>query len=104
MSQCGVKFKAYPTEEQKLKLSQWMGCSRFIYNSKCQEDEYFRTFRKHSLSLTGYNIPIDQTYSQFKTELTSWLKDCPSQRLRNTSVRWYRAYQRYSQGVSSLPK
>lgn len=104
MSQCGVKFKANPTEEQKLKLSQWMGCARFVYNCKCDEDQYFRLFRNHSLSLTGEDIPIDQTYSQFKTELTSWLKDCPSQILRNSAVRWYEAYKRYFKGLSGRPR
>ncbi len=103
MSQCGVKFKANPTEEQKLKLSQWMGCARFIYNAKCDEDEYFRRFRNHSLALTGEHIPIDRTYSQFKTELTPWLKDCPSQILRSSAFRWYEAYQRFFQGLSGRP-
>lgn len=50
MSLNGVKFKANLTEAQKLNLAQWMGCARFIYNCKCQEDEYFRTFRNHSLA------------------------------------------------------
>ncbi|MBI4853214.1 MAG: transposase [Acidobacteria bacterium] len=103
MSQQGIKFKANPTSEQKLILSQWMGCARFIYNAKCDEDQYLRTFLRHSLSLTGEKIPIDQTYSQFKTELTPWLKDCPSQILRNSAVRWYEAYQRYFQGLAARP-
>lgn len=103
MSLNGVKFKANPTSEQKLILSQWMGCARFIYNAKCDEDQYLRTFLRHSLSLTGWSIPIDQTYSQFKTELTPWLKDCPSQILRNSAVRWYEAYQRYFQGLAQRP-
>ncbi|KAF0250545.1 MAG: transposase family protein [bacterium] len=103
MSLNGVKFKANPTSEQKLILSQWMGCARFIYNAKCDEDQYLRTFLKHSLSLTGWSVPIDQTYSQFKTELTPWLADCPSQILRNSSVRWYEAYQRYFQGLAGRP-
>jgi putative transposase len=103
MSLNGVKFKANPTSEQKLILSQWMGCARFIYNAKCDEDQYLRTFLKHSLSLTGWSVPIDQTYSQFKTELTPWLKDCPSQILRNSAVRWYEAYQRYFQGLGGRP-
>lgn len=101
---CGVKFQAYPSSEQKLVLSKWMGCARFVYNSKCEEDEYFRKFRNHSLSLTGENIPIDQSYSQFKTELTPWLKDCPSQILRNSVARWYEAYQRYFNGLSGRPR
>lgn len=103
MSLCGVKFIANPTEKQKLVLSQWMGCARFIYNAKCSEDEYYRTFLKHSLSLTGEKVPVDQTYSQFKSELTPWLADCPSQILRNSAGRWYEAYQRYFQGLGGRP-
>lgn len=104
MSLCGVKFIANPTEEQKLKLSQWMGCSRFIYNSKCAEDEYFRKFRNSSLSLTGHSISIDRSYSQFKSELTPWLSDCPSQILRSSAFHWYEAYQRYFKGLSGRPR
>ena len=36
----GVKFRAYPTSIQKKTLSEWMGCARFIYNAKCDEDRY----------------------------------------------------------------
>jgi len=104
MSLCGVKFLANPTKEQKLVLSQWMGCARFIYNAKCDQDEYYRTFLKHSLSLTGEKTPIDQTYSQFKSELTPWLADCPSQILRNSAARFYQAYQRFFQGLSARPR
>ena len=103
MSLCGVKFAAHPTEEQKLVLSQWMGCARFIYNAKCDEDQYYRTFLKQSLSLTGEKTPVDQTYSQFKSELTPWLADCPSQILRNSAVNWYEAYQRFFQGLGGRP-
>lgn len=103
MSLNGVKFKAKPTSEQKRVLSQWMGAARFIYNAKCDQDQYYRTFLKHSLSLTGEKVPIDQTYSQFKTQLTPWLKDCPSQILRNSAVRWYEAYQRFFQGLGGRP-
>ncbi|MGE5751686.1 MAG: helix-turn-helix domain-containing protein [Nitrospirota bacterium] len=63
----GVKFRCYPTEEQQKILSQWMGCQRFIYNAKVSEDRYFRTFRNHSLSLTGIQTPVDQQYAQFKS-------------------------------------
>jgi len=104
MSLCGVKFLAHPTEEQKLVLSQWMGCARFIYNAKCEEDEYYRKFLWSSLALTGERIPVDQSYSQFKTELTPWLSECPSQILRNSAVRFYQAYQRFFQGLSACPR
>ena len=61
MSLCGVKFKAFPTGQQKRILSQWMGCARFIYSAKCDEDFYFRTFKAHSPALVGEPVPVDQT-------------------------------------------
>ncbi|WP_286397328.1 helix-turn-helix domain-containing protein [Acinetobacter towneri] len=33
----GIQLRAYPTNHQKLILSQWMGCARFIWNAKCDE-------------------------------------------------------------------
>ncbi len=103
MSLCGVKFKANPTGEQKQVLSQWMGCARFVYNAKVEEMNYFWTFRRQSLALTGYPLPVDQSYSRFKSELTPWLSDCPSQILRNAVTNWYEAFQRFRQGKSGLP-
>ena len=38
MPSFGVKFRAYPTIEQANILSQWIGCSRVIYNCKVTED------------------------------------------------------------------
>jgi putative transposase len=58
----------------------------------------------HSLGLTGKKVPIDQTYAQYKTELTPWLSDCPSQILRNSAVIWYQAYQKYLRGLAGRPK
>ena len=62
----GVRFRCYPSKEQSPIFSQWIGHQRFIYNSKVEEERYFRTFRNHSLTLTGQFIPADQQYSQFK--------------------------------------
>jgi putative transposase len=90
---CGVKFIAYPTEKQKRVLSQWIGCVRFIYYAKYDENEYYCTFLRHSLASTGEKTPINQTYSQIKSKLTPWLDECPSQILRNSASRWYQAYQ-----------
>ena len=104
MGLIGIKFRAYPSSEQKQTLSQWIGCARFIYNAKCDEDKYFRTLLKKSLSLTGEQVPVDQSYSQFKTEQTGWLDDCPSQILRNSAVNWYHAYQRFFQGLGGRPQ
>jgi len=104
MTFTGVKFRAYPTQGQKQTFSQWIGCARFIYNAKCDDDFYFRSFIKKNLALTGEQIPVDQTYSQYKTELTPFLADCPSQILRNSAVNWFNSYQRFFQGLGGRPK
>jgi len=100
----GVKFRAYPTQKQKVIFSKWMGCSRFIYNAKCDEDKYFRIFSSKALSLIGKKPKIDQKYSHFKSkELSPWLYEVPSQILRNASVRWYDAYKRFFKNLSQRP-
>ncbi|MBW1987670.1 MAG: transposase [Deltaproteobacteria bacterium] len=100
----GVKFRCYPNPEQEKILSEWIGCQRVIYNAKVAEDRYFRTFRNHSLSLTGYQIPVDQKYSQFKDrELTPFLYKVPSEILRNGATRFMQAYRRYYQGLANHP-
>ena len=99
----GVRFALYPTPAQATALRQWIGCQRVIYNAKVAEDQYFYAFRRKALSLTGEAAPLDQQYSQFKTELTPWLSEVPSQILRNGSVRWRGAKQRQLQGLAGAP-
>ena len=96
----GKLFRIYPTKEQEKILSQWIGHQRFIFNSLVQENRYYRTFSRKALALTGEAIPCDQKYSQFIGEGTAFLKDVPSQILRNGAYRWYTAYQRFFQKVA----
>jgi putative transposase len=98
MVMCGIKMRAWPTSYQKLTLSQWMGCSRLIYNGKCDEQEYFFKFKCRFPELTSEKIPVDQAYSHFKTEVSTFLNECPSEILRNSSVIWYQAMQRFFKG------
>ena len=91
----GIKYKANPTEEQKLILSQWMGCSRTIWNAKCDEDKYLRGFARKYLPIQTYP-EINKSYSQYKDkELTPWLFKCPSQILRDSSRNWHLTYWSY---------
>jgi putative transposase len=82
---------------------QWVGCQRYVYNAKAGEDQYFRRFARRSLTHTGEFAPIDQQYSHFKTELTPWLCEVPSQVLRNGAVLWIQAYGRYFSKHSGRP-
>ena len=102
--QTGVKFRCYPTKQQASTLLQWIGAQRFIYNAKVSEDRYFRVFARHSLSHTGEYAPVDLQYAQFKNdELTPWMKQIPSQVLRNGATKWLTAYQRYFKKLGGRP-
>lgn len=93
----GFRFRCYPDLQQQGVLLQWIGCQRFVYNAKVGEDQYFRTFCRKALALAGQYPPIDQQYSHFKTELTPWLYQVPSQVLSNGAKRWMQSYSRYFQ-------
>ena len=101
--QIGNRFRCYPTPAQAKTLLQWIGCQRYVYNAKVGEDQYFRRFARKSLAHTGQFAPIDQQYSHFKTELTPWLSEVPSQILRNAAVLWKQAYSRYFQKLGGRP-
>jgi len=100
----GVKFRAHPNSKQKLVLSQWMGCARFIWNAKVDEEKYYRTFALKYYPIGTY-APVDQKAAQFKSkELTPWLYQCPSQIIRNSAVNWYQTYQKFMKGQCGKPK
>ncbi|MVC38757.1 transposase [Vibrio cholerae] len=100
----GIKLRANPTSNQKLVLSQWMGCARSIWNAKVDEERYYRTFARKYYPIGTY-APLDQKTSQFKSkELSPWLYQCPSQILRNSAVNWYQTYQKLMKGACGRPK
>lgn len=101
--QSGFRFRLYPTPEQASRLLRWIGCQRFIYNAKVSEDRYFRVFARKSLQHAGQFAPQDQQYSHFITEATPWLREVPSQVLRNGAVRWKQAYSRYWKKLGGRP-
>lgn len=100
----GIRLQAHPTEGQKPILSRWMGCARYVWNAKCDEDRYLSRFAKKYLPVKTY-APFDQTYSQYKDkELSPWLFECPSQILRNSTANWYQTYQKFLSGECGKPK
>jgi putative transposase len=100
----GIKFRCYPTEEQEIVLSKWMGCQRFIYNAKVAEDRYYRSFARKALSLAGETPPVDQQYSRYKNkELTPFLYEVPPEILRNGATRFMGAYSRFFKGLAGRP-
>ena len=100
----GIKLRANPNAKQKLVLSQWMGCARFIWNAKVDEEKYYRTFASKYYPIGTY-APLDQKASHFKSKaLTPWLYQCPSQIIRNSATHWYQTYQKFMKGQCGRPK
>ena len=100
----GYKFRLYPNPEQQQILLRWIGCQRLIYNAKVQEDRYYRRFQRRMVGMVGEDIPLDQQYSRFITDQTVFLKQVPSQILRNGAVKFRQAYQRFFQKLGGRPK
>ena len=100
----GYTFRLYPNTEQEQILLPWIGCQRVIYNAKVQEDRYFRRFARRMVGTAGEKIPVDQEYSCFITEKTAFLKQVPSQILRNGAVKFRQAYERVFQKLGGRPQ
>jgi putative transposase len=98
----GIRFKAYPDAGQAETLSQWIGCARVIWNAKCDEDNYLRTFARKYLP-TGTFPALNKEYSHFKSEETAWLSQCPSQLLRNSATIWHKTYSNFLKGICGRP-
>lgn len=84
----GIKIRIYPTDEQKVELSKWMGASRVVWNAKCSQWKYESTYAKKYLPLGTY-AEIDASYAQFKDrELTSYLYDMPAEIPKSVANLW----------------
>ena len=101
--QQGFRFRAYPNAQQAETLLRWIGCQRFIYNAKVEEDRYYRACQRRLVNV-GIQRPIDQQYARFITDETPWLREVPSVVLRNGAVRWKNAYSRHFSGLGGRPK
>ena len=106
----GYRFRAYPSKSVAQTLLRWTGCQRFIYNAKVREDRYFRAFQRRFADFAGQHAPVDQAYSHLigdgagNPELdTTWLRQVPSQVLRNGAARFYTAYKRFFEGLARRP-
>lgn len=104
----GRKFRIYPTAQQAIALPRCIGCQRVIRNAKVEETNvqaWLRRFSKFS-DRSGDEIggkAFDQAYSHFDTELNPWLREVPSQILRNVIYRAKAAFVRYWKGEAKKP-
>jgi putative transposase len=100
----GIRIKANPTGHQRLILSQWMGCARFIWNAKCDENRYYSAYARKYCPIGTY-APVDKKYSHFKDdELSPWLSECPGKILANSACNWFDTFQDFMKGRCGKPK
>ena len=99
----GAKFRAYPGA-LKFPLRRWIGHQRFIINAKVGEERYFTRFARSALSLTGERPPADQAYSHFIGPDSEFLREVPSQILRNGAYRFAQARLRFQKGLGGAPQ
>ena len=99
----GIRYRAYPNTKQAETLSEWIGCAKLIWNAKCDEDRYLSTFAKKYLPVGTFPKP-EQSYAQYKSDDTKFLRECPSQILRNSSVIWFNTYQKFLKGSCGKPR
>ena len=93
------RFRMYPDKEQQVKLNQFLGTSRFIYNHYLSLKE--RTYKEEgkNLSLSDLKknlVPLQQEYP--------WLKEMDSMILRSSLDDLDKAYLGFFQKKNGYPK
>lgn len=97
--QQGRRYKIYPTPAQAASLRRWTGCQRFVYNAKREEQRYQSWLKRRAILSPSWHqtggLPagmngaaFDQTFAQFKTETTGFLRTVPAVILRNAVYRF----------------
>ena len=102
--QSGVCFAAYPDAKVAGELSRWIGCQRHVINCKVEEDKE-RARAYLAAKAFGPVQPTfpDQAYSHFHTSDKPWLREVPSQILRNGAVRFMAAKSRQMKKLAKAP-
>ena len=98
----GRRYRLYPTPGQAKTLAQWIGCVRWVYNAKVEEERYLAWLRRCSIfSASWTGVPagrnpwsMDQSFGHLKGGKGDrpWLHLVPSQLYRNAIVQWKQAW------------
>lgn len=92
----GVRFRARPSRQLQAILRVWIGHQRFIVNSKVRERR-----ERHN---AGLEPDKSQKYAHLVTEDSEFLRDVPSQLLRNGVYRYFNSLKRFEAGLGGPPK
>jgi putative transposase len=89
-----LKYRIYPTEDQKTLLSKTFGCVRFIYNAILGD-------KKKAYAETGKNITF--TPAGYK-EANPWLKEEDSLALSNSQLHIEAAFKNFFEKKGRIPE
>ncbi len=96
------KFRMYPSDEQKILLAKFFGCTRFVYNHFLERKIKQYEFDKSSLS---YNACANEMAQLKKTEQYSFLKEADSIALQQSLRHLDTAFQNFfKQPKTGFPK
>jgi putative transposase len=110
--QIGLRTRCYPRPKLAMTLAQWTGCQRVIRNAKGSELDLLLWLRKRAILSPSWDgpdpqsepFPLDQTFSQFKSDQTPWLSAVPSQILRNGVVRYKKGWSNHWKNPSHFSR
>lgn len=95
----GMRYRIYPTKEQKVILEKHFGSCRFIYNKFLNIRQLMYGNFHSSISKTF----LDKHILVFK-EIYPWLKEVNSQSLQQANKNLDTAYQRFFKGLGGYPQ
>jgi len=101
------KIRVYPNKEQEQKLTQYMGCARFVYNSCLEANEtdygYKETHPDDDIGTIGNKTYFNNHLNTLK-QVKPWLKSVESTCLQASYERLIDSLKRFFNGQSRYPK
>lgn len=95
-----IREEIFPTEEQKQKILQTLGCCRFVYNYMLSRNRKAYGRRKANV-MSRYEM---QNLLPKLKQVYPWLKDADSQALQHSCQRLSEAYKRFFKTKKGYPK
>ena len=97
--QKGIKYRIYPTREQRVLFAKHFGSDRFIYNKMLEVKQTF--YKKFRISLSEYEL---SSYLPILKECYPWLKDVYAWSLQYANGNLNNAFKNFFKHISDYPQ
>ena len=95
-----IREEIFPTEKQKQKILQTLGCCRFVYNYMLSRNR--KAYRRRKANVMS-RYEMQNLLPKLK-QVYPWLKDADSQALQHSCQRLSEAYNRFFKTKKGYPK